>query len=314
MKKNRVGVIGVGNMGKNHARVYSKIANLVAVSDINEKLGREIATKYNAVFYKDYNEMLLGEKLDAVSVVAPTLMHKLIGLDCLKNKIPTLIEKPIAINVNEAREIALAAKKHSTLLMVGHIERFNPAVTKLKELIDGGRLGKIISLLAIRVGIAPPNPSASDVALDLGIHDVDVFNYLLGKFPSKKKVLKTKLFSKNVADSSTIILEYEKVTAVIQTNWITPVKMRKLFVSGTEGYVEVDYIRQKLILHGKILDTRFDGSFYELISISNKAPIKEVYISKKEPLKEELSYFLSNIRNWEKNNADESIKSLEVVS
>lgn len=314
MKKNRVGVIGVGNMGKNHARVYSKIANLVAVSDINEKLGREIATKYNAVFYKDYNEMLLGEKLDAVSVVAPTLMHKLIALDCLKNKIPTLIEKPIAINVNEAREIALAAKKHSTLLMVGHIERFNPAVTKLKELIDGGRLGKIISLLAIRVGIAPPNPSASDVALDLGIHDVDVFNYLLGKFPSKKKVLKTKLFSKNVADSSTIILEYEKVTAVIQTNWITPVKMRKLFVSGTEGYVEVDYIRQKLILHGKILDTRFDGSFYELISISNKAPIKEVYISKKEPLKEELSYFLSNIRNWEKNNADESIKSLEVVS
>ncbi len=186
-------------------------------------------------------------------------------------------------------------------------------IVKLKKIIDEGRLGKIISLLAIRVGISPPNPAASDVAFDLGIHDVDVFNFLLGRFPDKKKILKTKLFSSNIADSSTLLLEYSKTTGIIQTNWITPVKMRKLFVSGVEGYAELDYVQQKLVLYDKILNTRFDGSFYELVSLS-ETPKKEVYISKKEPLKEELNYFISNINNWESNNIEDSIEALKIVS
>ncbi len=314
MKKIRVGVIGVGNMGRNHVRVYSKIANLVAVSDIDEELGKEIAKKFNLNFYKNYKQMIEQEKLEAVSVVAPTFLHKSIVLYCLSKSLPTLVEKPIAINILQAKEIMECAKKYATLLMVGHVERFNPVIIKLKKIIDEGRLGKIISLVAIRVGINPPNPAASDVALDLGIHDVDVFNYLLGKFPKKKKVIKTKLFSKNTADSSILLLEYGEATGIIQTNWITPVKLRKLFVSGTEGYVELDYIQQKLVLHDKILNIKFNGSFYELLSISDQAPRKEVYISKKEPLKEELLYFLSNIKNRESNNIVDSIEALKVVS
>lgn len=314
MKKIRVGVIGIGNMGKNHVRIYSKIAKLVAFSDTNEKLGKEMANQFNVNFYKSYKQMLEEEKLGAVSVAAPTFLHKSIVFDCLSKGIPTLVEKPIAINVSQAREMMEYAKKKTTFLMVGHVERFNPAIIKLKRIINEGRLGKIISLLAIRVGINPPNPAASDVALDLGIHDVDVFNYLLGKFPEKKKVVKTKLFSKNTADSSVLMLEYGKATGIIQTNWITPVKLRKLFVSGTEGYVEVDYIQQRLVFHDKILNIRINGSFYELLSISDQAPKKEVYISKKEPLKEELLYFLSNIKNWESNNIADSIEALKVVS
>ncbi len=312
MKKNKVGVIGVGNMGKNHARIFSKIADLVAVSDTNETLGKEVADKYGARFYKDYSQMIGAEQLDAVSVVVPTHLHKKIVFDCLNKKIPTLIEKPIAENTKQAREMLKCAKKNRVLLMVGHVERFNPAIVKLKKIISEGRMGEIISLLAIRVGIAPPK-QASDVALDLGIHDVDVFNYLLGRVPDKKRVLRTKLFSKNTADSSTMILEYGKITGVIQTNWITPVKMRKLFVSGTDGYAEIDYIRQKLILRDKILNTKFDGSFYEFVSISSKATEKEVYVSKKEPLKEELVHFLSGVKNWEINNVSDSIEALKIV-
>lgn len=313
MKKVKVGIIGVGNMGKNHARVYSKVANLVAVSDINERRGREIADKYGAIFYKDHKQMLQEQRLEAVSVVVPTLFHKDIVFDCIKKNLPTLVEKPIAGNLVDARKILQVANKYKTLLMVGHVERFNPVIVKLKKIIDEGRLGKIISLLAVRVGMSPPNTSASDVALDLGIHDVDVFNFLLGKLPEKKKVLKTKLFSKNIADSSILLLEYGKVTGVIQTNWITPVKTRKLFVSGVEGYAELDYIKQKLILRDKILNTKFDGSFYELISLSN-TPKKEIYISKKEPLKEELLHFLSNRQNWKLNNIVDSIEALRIVS
>ena len=314
MKKVRVGVIGLGNMGKNHVRVYSKVANLVALSDINEEIGSEMASRNGANFYKDYKEMIEKEQLDAVSVVVPTALHYKFVLDCLEKKIPSLVEKPISVNIAEAKRMLSISKKYKTLLMVGHVERFNPAIIKLKKIIDSGRLGKVISLLAVRVGITPPNPAASDVALDLGIHDVDVFNFLLGRFPNKKKIIKTKLFSKNVADSSVLLLEYGKVSGLIQTNWITPVKLRKLFVSGTEGYVELDYIKQKLVLHDKILNTRFDGSFYELLSISDKAPSKEIYISKKEPLKKELTYFLSNRKNWNANNIEDSIQALKIVN
>lgn len=312
MKKIKVGIIGVGNMGKNHARVYSEIADLVAISDINEEVGKKIADKYNVAFYQNYRKMIKDKRIEAISVVVPTLSHRTVVIDCLRKNIPTLVEKPIASNLVDARKMLKVAKKNKTLLMVGHVERFNPVIIKLKKIIDEGRLGKIISLLAIRVGISPPNPSASDVAFDLGIHDVDVFNFLLGKFPEKKKVLKTKLFSKNTADSSTLLLEYGRITGMIQTNWITPVKMRKLFVSGVEGYAELDYIQQKLILYDKILNTRFDGSFYELVSLSAN-PKKEIYISKKEPLKEELLFFLSNRNNWKSNNLSDSIEALKIV-
>lgn len=312
MKKIKVGIIGVGNMGKNHARIYSKIADLVAISDVAEKRGREIAAKYHAIFYKDYKQMLREQKLEAVSVVVPTLFHKDVVADCLKRSIPTLVEKPIAGNLSDASKMFRLSRKNRTLLMIGHVERFNPAIIKLKKIIDEDKLGKIISLLAIRVGISPPNPDASDVALDLGIHDIDIFNFLIGTLPKKKKVIKTKLFAKNIADSSIILLEYKGVTGVIQTNWITPVKMRKLFISGVDGYAELDYIKQKLVLHDKILNTRFDGSFYELISLSN-TPKKEIYISKKEPLKEELSYFLSNRQNWQLSNASDAIEALRIV-
>lgn len=313
MRKIKVGVIGVGNMGKNHVRIYSEIADLVSVSDINDKRGREIASKYKTRFYKNYRQMLKEEQIDAISVVVPTSLHKDIVFDCLKKQIPTFVEKPIAGTLSDARKMLQYAKKYKTLLMVGHVERFNPVIVKLKKIIDEGRLGKIISLLAIRVGITPPNPAASDVALDLGIHDVDVFNFLLGRFPENKKVLKTKLFSKNTADSSTILLEYGKVTGMIQTNWITPVKMRKLFCSGVEGYAELDLILQKLVLHDKILNTRFDGSFYELVSLSEDAPKRQVYISKKEPLKEELLYFLSKRMDWRENNIKDATQALKIV-
>lgn len=313
MKKIKVGIIGVGNMGKNHARVYSEIASLVAISDINKEVGLEIAKKYNARFYINYKEMIKDEQLDVISVVVPTYLHKNVVFDTLKKGIPTLVEKPIASNFADAQKMQKLAEKYKTLLLVGHVERFNPVIIKLKKIIDEGRLGKIISLLAIRVGISPPNVFASDVAFDLGIHDVDIFNFLLGKFPDKKKVLKTKLFSKNKADSSTLLLEYGKITGMIQTNWITPVKIRKLYVSGVEGYAELDYIQQRLVLYDKILNTRFDGSFYELISLS-ESPKKEIYISRKEPLKEELRFFISNRHNWELNNVTDAIEALKIVN
>src|SRR6185437_6080304 len=118
MKKSNVAVIGVGNMGKNHARVYSEIANLVAVSDVNEQLGKSLAKKYHVKYYKNYKTMLQEEDLEAISVVVPTSLHKNIVLDCLEKKIPTFVEKPIALTLSDAKKMLTSAKNNSTMLFV----------------------------------------------------------------------------------------------------------------------------------------------------------------------------------------------------
>jgi len=273
-KKIKTAVIGVGVMGLNHVRVLAQISKLAAVCDIDVGRGDKVASRYGVRFYRDYKKMLDKEEIGVVIVAVPTRFHRKVVIDCLKRKIATLVEKPIAGSLDGAEKIVKEAEKNNVFLMVGHVERFNPAVIKLKELIDKGRLGRIVNLLAVRVGIKPPKGRNFDVAVDLGIHDVDVFNYLVGKYPYKKTVIRTRIYDKNIADSASILLKYKNAVGLVQTNWITPVKIRKLYVTGTKGFSELDYISQKLVIYDRLLLG------------------KKVYVMRKEPLEKELEYFL----------------------
>ncbi len=314
MKKIRVAVIGVGNMGQHHARIYSSLpgVKLIGVCDTDGKRAESIALKYNCLFETDYQNFLRKEKIDAVSIVVPTSLHCQIACKVLDMGIHVLLEKPIASSVVEAKKIIDLAEKNKKILMVGHIERFNPAVVKLKQLITEGKIGKVINLLAVRVGILFPGIKNSDVLIDLGIHDIDIFNYLLGEYPSKKKIVKHRLVKGNLADSVVVLLEYSKATCVIQTNWITPIKIRKLYVTGTNGYVELDYIKQKIIFYEKKKSKIIDDNFSNFLSLS-KLPSREVYISKKEPLREELLYFLKAIENSTKIDSHYALEALKIV-
>ena len=166
----RVGVIGTGAMGQHHVRIYSEMddVELVGISDVDEKRVGELASQYSTLPFTDYDE-LLAQDLDAVSIVVPTMLHKQVVLDALAVGTNVLIEKPIADTVENANAMISAAQDAGLTLMVGHIERFNPAVTKMKEIIDSGLLGKIVSISTRRVG--PYNPRIRDVGiiLDLGV-------------------------------------------------------------------------------------------------------------------------------------------------
>lgn len=240
--------------------------------------------------------MLAMEKPDAVSVVVPTIYHKHVAIDCLNHKIPTLVEKPISNNAADGRKIIKAAAENKTPLMVGHIERFNPAVLKLKQLIDRGKLGSILNLLAIRVGISPPKGKQLNVALELGIHDVDIFNFLTGETPVEKRIDKLNISNTNISDSSSITLRYKSSVGIIQTNWITPIKIRRLYVTGIKGFIDLDYINQKLIFYDRVAGWESNErieDFSGLVSLSTVPT--QVFISKGEPLKLELSFFLDNL-------------------
>ncbi|PKP56387.1 MAG: hypothetical protein CVT88_10245, partial [Candidatus Altiarchaeales archaeon HGW-Altiarchaeales-1] len=135
MEKIKVAVIGAGNMGKNHVRIYSEMNNveLIGVADLNEEVGKDIANKFNTNFYKNYKEVI--GKVEAVSIVVPTKFHHNIAKEFLNRGVDVLIEKPITINLNEADELTALADKNKLILQVGHVERFNPAIIELSKYI-----------------------------------------------------------------------------------------------------------------------------------------------------------------------------------
>lgn len=298
MKPLRAAVIGTGNMGKFHVRNYLEMEDttLVAIADLNEETGTKLSKEAGCKYYKDYKEMIEKEKPDLVSIAVPTKYHTEVAIYCLSHKIPTILEKPIADTVENAKKIVAASKKSKTLLTIGHIERFNPAVIKLKEIIDSGKLGQISSIIARRVGVSPPQIKDADVIIDLAVHDIDIINYLLEKLPDKVTVNSGKSIIDNRNDFADIFLRYGNTSAMVQVNWITPVKIRKLNVTGSKGYAELDYITQELTMFESNYNKEVDN--YGDLVIKFGTPTKiELRVQKEQPLRREILSFIDNIKN-----------------
>ncbi len=270
----KVGVVGLGAMGQHHARLYSQMnCELVGVADANPERAREIGEKYSSKYYSDYRDLL--DKVEAVSIAVPTTLHYTIAMDFLKEGIHCLVEKPIAFNLQEAAGMIEAAQKMGVNLAIGHIERFNPAVVKLKQIVDEGTLGKLLIISTRRVGPFVPRIRDVGVVIDSATHDIGVVKYLIGKEP-------VSVFSRvgrlnhTKEDHAVIVLDFEDTTACIEVNWFTPHKVRTLVATGSEGIAYLDYIEQKVIVHN-----------------SHEAEVAD--IDKAEPLKLELEDFINRV-------------------
>ncbi len=278
MDKIRVGVIGVGTMGGHHARIYSELEDveMVGVADINELAAAEVAAKYNTVAFGDC-ERLLKCDLDAVTIAVPTSRHKEIALKAAKWGVHMLVEKPIADFLSSADAIIAAVRRENLKLMIGHIERFNPAIIKLKEIISTGELGQVLSISCRRVGPYPPRIRDVGIITDLAVHDIDVISHLYDKRALKVYAIGGNSFHKNKEDHASIILRYaDNKSGLVETNWLTPHKIRQLSVTGTEGVAHVDYLEQSLEIWTE------DG-------------LRDVPIEMREPLRNELEHFLRAI-------------------
>ncbi len=299
MQENKinVAVIGTGNMGRHHIRNYFEIeeSNLVAICDIDPKK-QKLSKKFKCKFYKNYKRMLLKEKIDALSIAVPTNAHEKIALYVLKRGIHVLVEKPIASTETGAKKMITLAKRSNSLLAVGHIERFNPGVKKMQELIKKGALGKIISIIAKRVGPFAPRIKEAGVLIDLAVHDIDIISYLFGQKPSHVYVNGGNAINRKIEDYAEMFLKFGSSSGYIQVNWITPVIIRELHVTGTGGYARLNYITQELDFYKSHYKEDFDdyGDFVIQFGISKK---KSVPIKTEEPLRLELKSFLSNVQN-----------------
>lgn len=290
----KVAVIGVGSMGQNHARVFfhSDTAHLVAVADAYQEQAEKIARKYNAKAYADYREMLQREDIDAVSIAVPTSLHKDAAIAALEKGKHVLVEKPLAASEEEAQEIIAKAREAHKKIMVGHIERFNPAVQELKARLQKGELGEIYKIDVQRIGPFPTRITDVGVIIDLSVHDLDVINYLLEEHPVKIYADMQQRLHPSHEDSVTALLRYPGgVLAVLNINYLSPTKTRQLKVFGKKGMFLANYLDQELYFYE---NKGFTADTWESVT---EGDMKKIIIPKKEPLQLELEAFIDCIRN-----------------
>ena len=255
MKKLNVGVVGVGAMGHNHVRVYTRLknANLMAVSDLMKGTLAEVSKKYNTVGFVDYDNVLKMPEIDAVSICVPTTYHYEVVMSAIEQGKHVLVEKPIAFTLKEAKDMVKAARKQGVKLATGHVERFNPAVLEAKKLLREKLIGEVVSVSAKRVGPFPPRIKDVGVTIDLAIHEVDVMAYLMDSPVSKVYAhVGSRLEKCEYEDHAEIMMEfYNNAIGMLEVNWLTPYKKRQLEVTGTDGIISLDYIDQTVEIFGK---------------------------------------------------------------
>lgn len=295
----RVAVIGVGAMGRHHARVYSEIpgVELVGVADVNLKQAEAITDRFGGKPYADYRKLLDEQEPDAVTVAVPTSDHRDVALEIVARGAHLLIEKPIAFSVLEGKEIIDAASNAGVVLMIGHIERFNPAVVALKAQLGRGELGAVFQIDARRQGPFPERVVDVGIVIDLAVHDLDVMRYVSGSEVVRVYAETEQRIHGTREDMLTGMVRLsDGVIGTLTINWLTPTKIRELYVTGERGMFRVEYLTQDLYFYENAIagDDEWD-TIRVLRGVSEGRMIRHV-ITKKEPLRVEQEAFLAAVR------------------
>lgn len=296
----RLGVIGAGIMGSNHARVLAGLpgVKLVGVADPAAE-SRSRVTKMAGCETFGTVEELLDAGVDAVTIAAPTHLHRDVALACIAHKVHVLVEKPIASTGEEGHEIIAAAKRAGVTLMVGHVERFNPAVAAIKQAIKDE---EILSVAITRVGPFPPRMSNVGVVIDLAVHDIDLISW----FTESEIVDVQPQLASAVAEREDIaLLQFRTASGVlanINTNWLTPFKARSVTVATRKKYIQGDLLTRQVT---ECFGFQPDGSY----------SMRHLSVGHDEPLRAELMAFIHAVRTGDVPavTGEDGVASLEIA-
>jgi UDP-N-acetylglucosamine 3-dehydrogenase len=295
MRTLRIGVVGFGAMGRHHAR------NLNARDDITfagvVDMSPDARAAAAGLGYRTYAtiDALIASGLDAVVISVPTSEHEAVAEVFADRSIAILLEKPIAQNLEAARRVIARCAQRGVPLMIGYIERYNPAIEAVRAFVTEGNLGRLISMNARRVGVFPPRIKDANVIVDISVHDIDIVAFItnarleLISAQGGMAVLSDRL------DYASLMLSAAGCAVSIETNWITPVKIRELSITGTNGFCHVDYITQ---------DARFaPGRSFEpsvtyerLVQQHTEGMMLSLPVNKREPLAREIEVFINGVR------------------
>jgi len=283
LKVVRVGVVGVGYLGQHHARVYSELpgVELVGVVDINRERAREVARRYSTTPFFDYRD-LFG-KVDAVSIVVPTVLHRDIAAHFIEEGINILIEKPVTTTLEEAKELMEMAARKNVILQVGHIERFNSAVMELAKIVDNP-----IFIECCRMGPYVNRNTDVGVVLDLMIHDIDIVMSIVKSNVVKISASGRSVFSRQEDIANAQLVFQNGCVANLTASRVTRKKIRRMEITQVDSFISIDYLEQELAVYKKT-----SSPLPQLL-------IEKPVMQKGEPLRLELEHFIHCVRNGEK--------------
>ncbi len=242
-------VIGIGKMGSYHAQIYQKMSDvrLVGLSDINPDTAKVASERFGGKVYLDYHEMLEVEQPQAVSVAVPASLHEEIAIAALKSKAHVIVEKPIALTPESGKRIVECARQQQRKLMVGHIERFNPAIQRLKTELQANQMGKIYQIVCRRAGPFPDRIQDAGVVTDLALHDLDLLHFLLNQLPIRLYAEVHHHLQGTLEDSLLGLLYYKGgMTGLLDIHWLSPVKVREVLVYAEKGLFHANTLTQEL--------------------------------------------------------------------
>ncbi len=298
----RVGVIGVGHLGRHHARIYSTLAsvNLVGISDTSGSRGQEIANEFNVVFYPDPRELL--SLVDAVSVAVPTSVHFPVVGSCLSQGCHVLVEKPITNDEQEGDTLVQLAKDKGKILQVGHVERFNPILDKVRPYIQQPSF-----IECHRLSPFQPRGTDVDVVRDLMIHDLDLI-LSLGLGPTKQIEARGMPVFTDHPDIANVRIMFEAGCLVnLTSSRISTGRLRKIRIYQRDCYISVDLGAKDAVINTcQVSD-----------SAAGEVQSQKISASEDDALTRELECFIDSIRGTVTNlgvSGEEGVQALRMAS
>jgi UDP-N-acetylglucosamine 3-dehydrogenase len=254
LKKLGVAVIGTGFWGKNHARVYKELASteLVAICDINAERAKAIADQFGVKAYTSSAEMLKDPKIEALSICTWSTILATEAMQALNAGKHVLVEKPMATNTAQAKNLVDVAKQNNLHLTVGFLMRFIPGLQHIRKAVETKEIGDLVCATAKRVSQWPERIGDVGVVKDTAIHDIDVMHFISNDDPV---TVYAKMGSRKIQkfeDYAQIMLTYKDgKSAFIESNWLTPYKTRTLIATGSEAIMRLDYNTQEFWIEKK---------------------------------------------------------------
>ncbi len=296
----KVAVVGAGSMGMNHIRVLKDLSNehvrLVGVAESCAPTLEDATRRFSIAGYEDYRTMVEETHPDLVAVVVPTHLHFEVASYLLDRSIHILIEKPMASTIEEAETLLRLSKLHGATIAVGHVERFNPAITALKQRVVSGELGQLFQLHARRLGPFPPRIRDVGVVLDLATHDIDVMRYIADTEVERVYAETQRRIHTSREDSLLGVLRFSnEATGMLDINWLTPTKVRELTVTGERGMFQVNYLTQDLYFYENDYTTSSWSELSRLKGVS-EGTMTRLKVQKAEPLRLQYENVVEAIR------------------
>ena len=294
----RVGVVGLGMMGRHHVRAWTEVAGaeLVAIADADGRAVERATRGRTLQGFQGFEEMLGATELDAISIAVPTKHHERVAVAAMERGVAVLVEKPIAGDEAAARRIIACAERTGAVATVGHIERFNPAVLELERRLVENPLGQLFQIKSRRTGPMAVRIRDVGVAVDLATHDIDIMRQVVGSPITRIYAETAQRVHSSHEDLFTALVRFQNdVVGLLDINWLTPTKIRELSVAGEGGMFVVDYLGQDLSFYeNSEADPQYEGLAF--VSGVSEGNMIRYSINRVEPLRAELEAFAAAVR------------------